>query len=129
MAAATATAVILAGYSGPPPEFTVDRPFLFFILDASGIFLFAGQAVNPESPLFLLSAFSTSLRRRKWVTDYFKIQAIPISARIVALTPEVDVTHADPCDRIIIATATAKNLAVVSSDKRIRACSQVDVIW
>ena len=47
--AAAATAVILAGYGGPPPEFTADRPFLFFICDASGLILFAGQVVDASA--------------------------------------------------------------------------------
>lgn len=47
--AAAATAVIGATASLPPPPtpFTVDRPFLFFIQDITGLVLFSGQVVDP----------------------------------------------------------------------------------
>jgi len=63
------------------------------------------------------------------VTAYFQIQETPVSAQIAALAPDVDVPHADPCDRIIVATATTRDFAIVTSDKLIRQCSQVNVIW
>ena len=48
--AAAATAVIIAdtGIPDDPVEFTVDRPFLLFIRDASGAILFTGQVVDPS---------------------------------------------------------------------------------
>ena len=48
--AAAATAVILSdwGMPGDPVSFTVDRPFLLFIRDVSGLLLFTGQVVDPS---------------------------------------------------------------------------------
>ena len=63
------------------------------------------------------------------VTQHFQIREIPISAQIAALAPQVDVPHADPCDRIIIATASTDNLAIVSPDHLIKQCPQVEVVW
>jgi serpin B len=47
--AAAATAVIMLGTGAPeePATFTADRPFIFFIRDASGSILFAGQVTDP----------------------------------------------------------------------------------
>jgi serpin B len=48
--AAAATAVI--GTNGVPPTpipVTLDRPFLFFVQDKTGLVLFAGQIVDPTS--------------------------------------------------------------------------------
>lgn len=105
----------------------------------------ARNALSKENKLYVsaISAFEVAIKHKKkklelplepwtWfqkVTDYFNIQEIPISAQIAALAPDVDVSHADPCDRIIISTATTKKLAVVSSDKLIRKCPQIDVVW
>jgi serpin B len=46
--AAAATAVVMAGgLPEEPVEFTMNRPFLFFIQDKTGIVLFSGQVVDP----------------------------------------------------------------------------------
>jgi serpin B len=47
--AAAATGVVFPTLSlePPPTPFTVDRPFVFFIQDKTGIVLFSGQVVDP----------------------------------------------------------------------------------
>lgn len=45
--AAAATAAIIGDTGMPSQSFDADRPFLFFIRDASGILLFAGQVTDP----------------------------------------------------------------------------------
>jgi len=49
--AAAATAVIFDGSIVPPTPvpFTVDRPFLFYIQDKTGLVLFTGQVVDPTA--------------------------------------------------------------------------------
>jgi serpin B len=48
-AAATAVIGVVTSVEVPPPtSFIVDRPFLFFIRDASGAVLFSGQVVDPS---------------------------------------------------------------------------------
>jgi serpin B len=45
--AAAATAVAMSGAAAQTPkDFTVDRPFLFFIQDQSGIVMFVGEVAN-----------------------------------------------------------------------------------
>lgn len=62
-------------------------------------------------------------------TAHFQIREIPISAQIAALALQVDVHHADPCDRIIIASAETNDLAIVSPDHLIKKCPHVEVVW
>jgi serpin B len=45
--AAAATAVTMPGGNPTPTPFIVDRPFLFFVQDATGLVLFSGQVVDP----------------------------------------------------------------------------------
>jgi serpin B len=51
--AAAATAVILSFRGTPesPVPFTVDRPFIFFIRDTTGLLLFAGQVLDPSAEI------------------------------------------------------------------------------
>lgn len=46
--AAAATAVIMGFNAAPELEVTVDRPFLFFVTDASGAVVFVGQVTDPS---------------------------------------------------------------------------------
>ena len=105
----------------------------------------ARNALSPKSEFYVsaISAFEIATKNKKrklalptdpwtWfqkVTAHFKIKEIPISARIAALAPEVDVPHADPADRIILATAIENQIAIVSSDHLIKKSPQVEVIW
>src|SRR5258706_15995071 len=90
-----------------------------------------------------ISAFEIAVKHRKgkltlpvppreWVrralADY-AIEELPITSEIAAMAPEVLVPHADPCDRMIIASAITHDLRIVTSDRLIAACSEVSVIW
>jgi serpin B len=48
-AAATAVVMTAGGLPETPIPFTVDRPFLFFIRDTTGLILFVGQVVDPTA--------------------------------------------------------------------------------
>lgn len=90
-----------------------------------------------------ISAFEIAIKHKKkklelptdpwsWFEQaaaFYNLKELPISARIAALAPTVDVPHADPCDRIIIASAMTHELQIVSPDHLIRGCPQVLVSW
>ncbi len=47
-AAATAVTLDTNGIPTTPKSFVIDRPFAFFIRDAAGAILFAGQVLDPS---------------------------------------------------------------------------------
>jgi PIN domain nuclease of toxin-antitoxin system len=59
----------------------------------------------------------------------YALRELPVTLEIAALAPEVAVSHADPCDRILIATARLHGIAVMTPDHLISACKDIDVIW
>ena len=90
-----------------------------------------------------ISAFEIAIKHKKnklelpkdpwpWfeeaIYDY-NLKVIPISAKIAALAPAVDVPHADPCDRIIVASAITHDLHVISPDHLIQKCPDVQTSW
>ena len=105
----------------------------------------ARKALIPSNDFYVsaISAFEIAIKNKKkkltlpidpwtWfqkVTRHFNIHEIPVSARIAALAPEVDVPHADPADRIILASAIENGVPLVTSDQLIRKCPQVESVW
>jgi PIN domain nuclease of toxin-antitoxin system len=90
-----------------------------------------------------ISAFEIAVKHRKgklvlplpprsWlhraIADYDLVE-LPITSEIAAMAPEVAVSHADPCDRMIIATALLHRLPIVTSDRLIADCTDVNVLW
>ena len=90
-----------------------------------------------------ISAFEIAIKHKKnklelpkdpwpWfeeaIYDY-NLKVIPISAKIAALSPVVDVPHDDPCDRIIVASAITHDLHVISPDRLIQKCPDIQVSW
>jgi PIN domain nuclease of toxin-antitoxin system len=72
------------------------------------------------------------LPARDWLREAFKIYAfreLPVTSEIAALAPDIAVSHADPCDRIIIATALVSKIPVMTSDHLIADCADIDVLW
>lgn len=90
-----------------------------------------------------ISAFEIAVKHKKgklalplpargWLREAFQIYAVrelPVTSEIAALAPDVTVSHADPCDRIIIATAQVYKLPVVTSDRRIAECADINILW
>lgn len=54
---------------------------------------------------------------------------LAISSDIAALAMELDLPHADPFDRIIVATAHHHDLPLLTRDKNISASGVVRVVW
>jgi PIN domain nuclease of toxin-antitoxin system len=90
-----------------------------------------------------ISAFEIAVKHRKgklalplpardWLREAFEIYAIrefPVTSEIAALAPDVAVPHADPCDRMIIATAKVYGIPVMTSDHLIAECTDINILW
>jgi PIN domain nuclease of toxin-antitoxin system len=59
----------------------------------------------------------------------YSLRELPITLQIAALAPDVAVAHADPCDRIIVATARLHGIPVMTSDHLIAVCKDIEIIW
>ena len=69
---------------------------------------------------------------REWLAQAFaaySLRELPITLQIAALAPEVAVAHADPCDRMIVATAQLHGIPVMTSDHLIAVCKDIEIIW
>jgi PIN domain nuclease of toxin-antitoxin system len=54
----------------------------------------------------------------------------PITIKVAVLANQLPTDYSgDPCDRIIGATALAEGIALVTKDRRIRACKQIKTLW
>ncbi|MFT5469326.1 MAG: PIN domain nuclease of toxin-antitoxin system [Verrucomicrobiales bacterium] len=58
-----------------------------------------------------------------------RVQLIPVTSPIAAKAYDVgDDFHGDPADRVIAATAIIHGLTLVTADRRLLSCDQVDTI-
>ncbi|HTH49261.1 MAG TPA: type II toxin-antitoxin system VapC family toxin [Candidatus Limnocylindria bacterium] len=106
----------------------------------------ARQAIvsNPDE-LFVsaISAFEIGLKHRRgrlnlgldpetwWqiATAHHGLAVVPISDEIALASTALPLLHADPCDRIIIATASCIGARMLTSDSLIMQYPNSDVIW
>lgn len=65
---------------------------------------------------------------RKAVKGY-AIEEIPVSSAVAMKSASLPFLHKDPCDRIIIATASEHRMPVVTADKVIAQYPGIKVIW
>ena len=67
-----------------------------------------------------------AFRLRRFAAE---LQVLPIDAEIAAAVPELPLPHADPFDRVIVATAMRHRLRLVTRDRAIRESGLVDTLW
>lgn len=53
----------------------------------------------------------------------------PVDHRIAVASVQLPGLHADPADRLIVATARALEFPLVTRDRRLRECGLVETIW
>jgi len=54
----------------------------------------------------------------------------PITVKVAVLANQLPTNYSgDPCDRLIDATALAEGLPLVTKDRNIRGCGQLQTIW
>jgi PIN domain nuclease of toxin-antitoxin system len=58
-----------------------------------------------------------------------RIELEPLSPEIAVRSASLDPAHADPADRMILATALHRRAPLISKDDRVRASKDVDVVW
>lgn len=101
-------------------------------------------AANP-SELFVsaISAFEVSLKHRRkkldlgmepdaWWTRavaHHGIVVLPVTDQIALASTAFPLLHADPCDRIILATAVTHGAGIVTCDKLIAQYGLAPIIW
>ncbi len=101
------------------------------------------ESTDTEAYVSAISGFEISVKHRKgklklplppreWLVQAFaaySLRELPITLQIAALAPEVDIPHADPCDRMIIATAQLHGFPVMTSDHLLSACKDIAILW
>lgn len=63
------------------------------------------------------------------VLSFHHVREIPVDGQIAARSTELPRLHADPCDRMIIATAQLAGLVILTPDSLIRAYPETQVVW
>ncbi len=90
-----------------------------------------------------ISAFEVGIKHRKgklelpmepsrWyeaVLRFHHVPEIPVDGRIASRSTELPRLHADPCDRMIIATAQLAELVILTPDSLIGSYPETQVIW
>ena len=119
---------------------------LWLAADAARLSDAARQAISANpSELFVsaISAFEISLKHRKRKLDlgmepdawWFRAVAhhgllvLPVTDEIALASTALPPLHADPCDRIIIATGAKHGAAIITSDTLISQYSSATVVW
>ena len=101
------------------------------------------ERTETEAYVSAISGFEISVKHRKgklelplppreWLAQAFaaySLRELPITLEIAALAPDVAVPHADPCDRMIVATAKLHGIPVMTSDHLISVCKDIEIIW
>jgi PIN domain nuclease of toxin-antitoxin system len=63
------------------------------------------------------------------VCAQFAVRELPLTATIAAAATELPNLHADPADRILIATALEHNLTILTPDDKMRQYPRVRTLW
>lgn len=57
------------------------------------------------------------------------VRCLPITPEIAACSTELALPHGDPTDRLIAATSLVGKAPLVTADKELRDCADLDTIW
>jgi PIN domain nuclease of toxin-antitoxin system len=96
-----------------------------------------------QHPTYTISAFEIVLKNRlgklvlpltaeEWyhkAIEGYAIEEISVSSAIAVKSASLPFIHKDPCDRIIIATASEHKMPIITADKIIARYPGIKVIW
>lgn len=118
---------------------------LWLATDHSKLSTASQEAIKTADTIFVsaISAFEIGIKHRKgklslsfepeqWyktALDFYALREIQMSGVIAARSTSLPPLNADPCDRIIVATAQIHQLTILTPDPLIRAYPQTDTLW
>lgn len=90
-----------------------------------------------------ISAFEIGIKHRKralvlpmdpgaWypeALEFHGVKELPVSGAVALASTALPALHSDPCDRIIVATAKANDLTILTPDPLIAAYPEARVSW
>jgi PIN domain nuclease of toxin-antitoxin system len=77
-------------------------------------------------------ALSLPLPPGEWyerALEFHGIREVPVSGRIAVASTSLPALHADPCDRMIVATAALLDLTILTPDPLIQAYGEARSEW
>lgn len=121
--------------------------FIWLVDRLAGLSPAAREIIQKSEDIFLsaISAFEIALKIQKGklslkmplgVNEWYKkalehhsIQEIPVTGSLAILSTQISLTHKDPSDRIIAATAKEHNLILLTPDPLLTACREIRCKW
>ena len=64
-----------------------------------------------------------------YINQLQETHEIPINSDIATSSVDLPLLHNDPCDRLIIATALANSMNIITCDIHIKQYKEIKVIW
>ena len=102
------------------------------ILDDKATLRFSSISALELERLRTVGRITMTVHAEQWLAvlaERYCIQEIRVDAAIAAASIRLPPIHKDPCDRILIATAQANKLAIVTADTIIPSYPKVHVVW
>ncbi len=119
---------------------------LWLTLDQSGLSEGAKKLIQEnadELAVSAVSAFEIGIKYNKknlklplaatlWffrILEHHHLNQVPITSRIALLSCELPNHHADPSDRLLIATALTYNCPILTPDAHIKKYTEIKTVW
>lgn len=67
---------------------------------------------------------------RSWLREATRpVREVPVTCEVAAVSRQLHLSHEDPADRFIVATAKVFGLRLVTADARLLQCPDVETVW
>ena len=118
--------------------------FIWYLEDSPRLSVKARDILNSEKDIFLslTTLWEIAIKKTIKKLDLNKttvelqdlceqggIRLLPIEAGYFDIIQQLPLIHSDPFDRLIIATATAEQLIIVTDDEKIRLYPEIETVW
>ena len=118
--------------------------FIWYLEDSPRLSVKARDILNSEKDIFLslTTLWEIAIKKTIKKLDLNKttvelqdlceqggIRRLPIEAGYFDIIQQLPLIHSDPFDRLIIATAAAEQLIIVTDDEKIRLYPEIKTVW